>query len=962
MRKITLSIIMSLSALCVFSQVLDEPANWPNTNWTVGGTYNASALLNDPTITDAFTFDDDAAGSSSDDDIVAESPVLDLTAAFNANEILLLFTGIYNHRPLSGGVLDLQYWDADASTWIPIFDFVGNGGGSDYESCLSMQPYEAGLDISGFSATQLSGFKYRFSFDDADGWLWGFCIQQPVLLSTAPTPPNCDSVLTNPIDGAVDVNENEDLTWSPATNFPTGYKISIGTTSGGTDVANNIDVGNVLTYDPGTLNYATTYYVTITPYGSSGDATGCTEESFTTRDDPNVVVDCDAGPINTTYCYVNSDTMQFNFMSSSGFPLNILFNAGQVENNFDELIILDSDGVTDLNATTPYGNGGDLTGLTYTSTGDTLTVIIQSDGSINCQGNGYTPWDFDVWCQTCDTQTVDFSIDGSCEPTSEFNIDVNISDLGSASSITVNDNQGSDEQVTTNTGVLTFGPYPANTEVVITVANTDDANCIVTSLPLTFVCPPPPNECSIIYAGEDSIVDCENPSTDLTASFMTSGVNIVSYDINGLDTCPTPPLVGGAPTGIDIDDRWSQPIDLSFEFCFFGDTYDQVVIGANGLLTFDVGLAGQFCPWSFSDSVPSANLPLNAIFGAYHDIDPSVCGNIEYFILGSAPSRQFVVNFVNTCQFSCNDLESSQQIILYESSNNIDVNIIDKPTCATWNNGNAVIGVQNFDGSLGFTPPDRNTGPWTASNESWRFSLSGDPSYVFEWFDGTTSLGDTETISVTPMETTTYTASVSYVLCDGSTETITDDVTVEVEIPEINIVQPETIEECEDRTDGFLAFDLTGLDTTILNGLTDYGITYHLTQADADDGINAISSPNAYTNVSNPQMIYARAERNTNANCYETTSFELVVTNCVFPQGISPNNDGLNDSFDLSDYEVSSLEIYNRNGILVYSRRNYTNEWQGQSNEGSELPVGTYFYIMRYRDNIERSSWIYINK
>jgi len=82
----------------------------------------------------------------------------------------------------------------------------------------------------------------------------------------------------------------------------------------------------------------------------------------------------------------------------------------------------------------------------------------------------------------------------------------------------------------------------------------------------------------------------------------------------------------------------------------------------------------------------------------------------------------------------------------------------------------------------------------------------------------------------------------------------------------------------------------------------------------------------------------------------------------VFPQGISPNNDGLNDSFDLSDYEVSSLEIFNRNSILVYSKRNYTNEWQGQSNEGNELPVGTYFYIMRYRDGIERSSWIYLNK
>ncbi len=961
MKKITLLIIMSFSATCIFSQVLNEPANWPNTNWAISGTYNTAGLLNDPTASDAFTFDDDGAGSTSDDDITADSQIIDLTPAFNASETLLLFSGIYNHRDI-GGTLDLDYWDADTSAWTSIFDFTGNGSGSDYANCTNMQAYEAGLDIGSFSATQLSGFKYRFAYDDADGWQWGFCIQQPLLVSTMVTPPNCDSVLTNPINGATDVNESEVLTWSPATNFPIGYKITIGSTSGGTDVANNIDVGNTLTLDPGTLAFATTYYVTITPYGSSGDATGCVEESFTTRDDPNVIVDCDAGAVNTTYCYISNDTMQFNFTSSSGFPLNIRFNAGQVENNFDEVIILDSDGVTDLNAATPYGNGGDLTGLMYTSTGDALTVIIQSDGSISCESNGFIEWDFDVWCQTCTPQTVDFAINGECELTGEFTVDVDITDLGSATSITVSDDQGSDDQATSATGILTFGPYPASTEVIITVANTDDANCIVTSSPLTFLCPPPPNACSIVYAGEDAMVDCENPSTDLTASFMSVGTDTSVYEVNALDACPTPPLSSGTPSGIDIDDRWSQPIDMTFDFCFFGNTYDQLLIGANGLLTFDVALAGQFCPWSFSASVPSPSLPLNAIYGAYHDIDPSVCGNIEYYVLGSAPARQFVINFINTCQFSCNDLESSQQIILYESSNNVDVNIFDKPTCTSWNSGNAVIGVQNSDGTIGFTPPDRNTGPWSATNEFWRFAPGGSANYVFEWFEGDISLGNSETITVTPEQTTTYTASVAYNVCDGSLETITDEVTIEVVSENVSIMQPDDFEECEDNTDGFTSFDLTELDSTILSGITGYSVFYFQSLADADNNENVISAANAFTNVSNPQTIYARAQKDTSVNCYDLTSFDLIVTNCVFPQGISPNNDGLNDSFDLADYEVSDIKIYNRNGILVYSKKNYSNEWRGQSKDGSELPVGTYFYIMRYREGLQRSSWIYINK
>ena len=87
----------------------------------------------------------------------------------------------------------------------------------------------------------------------------------------------------------------------------------------------------------------------------------------------------------------------------------------------------------------------------------------------------------------------------------------------------------------------------------------------------------------------------------------------------------------------------------------------------------------------------------------------------------------------------------------------------------------------------------------------------------------------------------------------------------------------------------------------------------------------------------------------------------IELENCVIPQGISPNGDGYNDSFDLSSYDVHKLDIYNRYGKLVYSKENYVNEWVGQSDEGERLPVGTYFYVMRYRDNEQRAAWIYLN-
>ncbi|WP_460219193.1 T9SS type A sorting domain-containing protein [Psychroserpens sp. MEBiC05023] len=98
-------------------------------------------------------------------------------------------------------------------------------------------------------------------------------------------PPNCDAALTSPANGETDANLNNGITWSAATGAPTGYKVTIGTTMGGNDVADNVDVGDNLTYAVA-FSAATTYYTTITPYNSNGDATGCTEESFTTTSAP----------------------------------------------------------------------------------------------------------------------------------------------------------------------------------------------------------------------------------------------------------------------------------------------------------------------------------------------------------------------------------------------------------------------------------------------------------------------------------------------------------------------------------------------------------------------------------------------------------------------------------------------------------------------------------------------------
>jgi len=72
------------------------------------------------------------------------------------------------------------------------------------------------------------------------------------------------------------------ITWDSALGA-SGYLISIGTTSGGTDVANNVDVGNATTFTPATpLMNGTRYYYTVRSYSGTIVSPSCTERDFTT--------------------------------------------------------------------------------------------------------------------------------------------------------------------------------------------------------------------------------------------------------------------------------------------------------------------------------------------------------------------------------------------------------------------------------------------------------------------------------------------------------------------------------------------------------------------------------------------------------------------------------------------------------------------------------------------------------
>jgi gliding motility-associated-like protein len=126
------------------------------------------------------------------------------------------------------------------------------------------------------------------------------------------------------------------------------------------------------------------------------------------------------------------------------------------------------------------------------------------------------------------------------------------------------------------------------------------------------------------------------------------------------------------------------------------------------------------------------------------------------------------------------------------------------------------------------------------------------------------------------------------------------------------------------------------------------------------------SGPNGYTNTGNPIEItredtgdYTVQVTDENG-CSLTKTITVSGTFCEVPNTITPNNDGFNDTFDLSGLGVTRLEIYNRWGRLVFDHDNYINTWYGQNNNNELLPGSTYFYLISLDSGEKKQGWVFV--
>jgi gliding motility-associated-like protein len=143
------------------------------------------------------------------------------------------------------------------------------------------------------------------------------------------------------------------------------------------------------------------------------------------------------------------------------------------------------------------------------------------------------------------------------------------------------------------------------------------------------------------------------------------------------------------------------------------------------------------------------------------------------------------------------------------------------------------------------------------------------------------------------------------------------------------------------------------------------------------DYVISVDSPNSsytynwYNSIgtligSGNEMIVTQADtyevQATMGTCITSEFITIDNAICSIPKGLSPNGDGLNDTWNLSNLDVQQVKIYNRYGTELYSKVNYTNEWDGTSDKGNELPSATYYYVVWFNNDTTKTGWVYLNR
>ncbi len=242
-------------------------------------------------------------------------------------------------------------------------------------------------------------------------------------------------------------------------------------------------------------------------------------------------------------------------------------------------------------------------------------------------------------------------------------------------------------------------------------------------------------------------------------------------------------------------------------------------------------------------------------------------------------------------------------------------------------------------------------------------NASGGTNGQYRWYTvpsgGTALAGEVNNTFVTPVLSTNTTYYVA--LSDGTCESVRTPVTATIATPGCDNVPP-IIEPVSSVTaiGGIITINLVEL-ISDGNDNVDFSTLTIITQPTS--GATATIDGNFNLIINYQGISFTGTENITIEVCdifgactQQLLSLEVVGDIDVFT-AISPNGDERNDIFliehieKFDDTRENRVSIYNRWGDLVWDGRNYDNAtvlFTGQSNNGSELPAGTYFFKIEF--------------
>ena len=131
------------------------------------------------------------------------------------------------------------------------------------------------VDLSAYEGTPIY-IAFVHVNDAGDNWF----IDDVSLTIPPSAAPACATNFTDTVSTECG-NEDFAISWDAVADA-NGYLLTAGTSSGGTDIANALDIGTLTTITIPNVVADQSYYYTVTPYNSAGNAEGCGEQSVTT--------------------------------------------------------------------------------------------------------------------------------------------------------------------------------------------------------------------------------------------------------------------------------------------------------------------------------------------------------------------------------------------------------------------------------------------------------------------------------------------------------------------------------------------------------------------------------------------------------------------------------------------------------------------------------------------------------